>query len=1192
MSQVIKEIREFLRALEAKRQLNTLERGHEAIHLAKLILRAAHQVQKADEKQRDTELAKMFDDQAGKSFSTAMHDQCFRSENALRIAQQISYLLAKYGTPKFLDLWTQFQINIFRLSPLFIQVRLIPLIKNILRKKTAKVIFPGEDQRLYGHLNSRAKQGVKSNVNRLGEAILGEQEAERRMQTYLADLKAQKINYMSIKISTLYSQINTLSREQSLEILAERLRRLYRAAQKYVLNGSACFINLDMEEYRDVDMTCEVFKTVLNEEEFWSLRAGIVLQAYLPDSYDLLLDLIAFAKQRIEGGGVPLKLRIVKGANLAMEKLEASHGSSVAAPFEDKLSVDAHYKKMLEFALKKENAVALNIGIASHNLFELAYAFLLMHENAVEQYCEFEMLEGMAPHIHQIIQQLSRKTVLYCPVARETEFNNAIAYLIRRLDEQSAEENFLRHSFKLHEDEASFEQQGQYFLQGLNKLDLISSTSRRNQIPELKKSSVQDSFVNEMNSDFILRENVEHLEKAYADLESELNSKTSLKSLPLIIGGEEVFGARKQLGLMPDTGQAFYQYSLADLQQVEMCLQTAVTEYQRINNDDWLQRSERLLLVAQKLRENRFKFTALMMCEVGKSAREADAEVSEAIDFCEYYARSMLTWQKLKNLSWSGLGTVLVCSPWNFPLAISTGGIAAALVTGNTCIYKPAPESVFVAYELVKIFHQAGFSTKELQFLTCEDEPVGSALVKDDRLNGLVLTGATETAQTFMKMRPTLNLMAETGGKNAMIITELSDRDLAIKHLVDSAFAYAGQKCSACSVVLVHESLYRDEKFLETLKDAAQSRFVGLARNFQSFITPLIKEPRGKLLRAMTHLEKGETWLLEPHIDPQNPHLMSPGIKLGIQANSESFRTEFFGPILSIMSYDKLEDAIELLNSSTYGLTGGIHSLDEREQKLFLAKIEVGNAYVCRGITGAMVQRQAFGGYKNSAFGRGLKAGGPNYLLQFCRISETISPSSAADSVLQPELRSGLEKYLSRDDWCICLHSIKSYERAYEDEFSQPHDYQELLGQANILRYRPLERLHFIVQENDTRLELCQILTALRVARVKQVVVFATSASMESLELSELQKTFAFELCLLEEGNLSQLFQVGDMGRIRVIHQLPKICQDEAAEKFIHLQPMPVYSEGRLELVNYFHSQSLSIDYHRYGNVDQGFSLD
>jgi RHH-type proline utilization regulon transcriptional repressor/proline dehydrogenase/delta 1-pyrroline-5-carboxylate dehydrogenase len=293
---------------------------------------------------------------------------------------------------------------------------------------------------------------VKVNLNHLGEAILGEEEAHRRLQIYLDDLARPEVECISIKISTITSQINLLAWDYTLDRLAERLRQLYRTAMNYQYSldekNHDKFVNLDMEEYRDLHLTVELFCKVLNESEFFHYSGGIVLQSYLPDAYSIQQELTQWAMQRVNLGGASIKIRVVKGANLAMEQVEASLHGWPQAPYTQKEHVDANFKRMVIFGCEPKHAQAVRLGVASHNLFDIAYALLTIHEKGVGEFVHFEMLEGMAPHIRRVVQILSKEMLLYCPVAQEEEFQNAVAYLVRRLDENTAPQNFLRHLFK------------------------------------------------------------------------------------------------------------------------------------------------------------------------------------------------------------------------------------------------------------------------------------------------------------------------------------------------------------------------------------------------------------------------------------------------------------------------------------------------------------------------------------------------------------------------------------------------------------------------------------------------------------------------------------------------------------------------------------------------------------------------
>ena len=360
-----------------------------------------------------------------------------------------------------------------------------------------------------------------------------------------------------------------------------------------------------------------------------------------------------------------------------------------------------------------------------------------------------------------------------------------------------------------------------------------------------------------------------------------------------------------------------------------------------------------------------------------KAAAEGDAEVSEAADFASYYAsRPPIP----ADVHVTALGVVVITPPWNFPYAIPAGGVLAALMAGNSVVLKPAPETVGTAWQLVRQLWEAGIPRDVLQFFPCADGDIGKALITDPRVDAVVLTGAYETARLFLDWRPSLRLFAETSGKNAIVITAQADRDLAIKDLVRSAFGHAGQKCSAASLAILEAEVYDDPGFRRQLRDAAASLHVGPSTDPASVVTPLIRPPGTALSSALTTLDPNEQWLLEPRQIGDDPCLWSPGIKLGVQPDSWFRRTECFGPVLGLIRAADLDDAIRIQNDSDLGLTAGIHSLDENEIAHWRDRVQAGNLYINRAITGAIVQRQPFGGWKSSSIGPGTKAGGPNYV--------------------------------------------------------------------------------------------------------------------------------------------------------------------------------------------------------------------
>lgn len=1182
----------FIQAQECLSQAKDLELTLEglrdlSVRLASLMLQEANQTQTSKEKKQQKQLALMVSDAHGKVFTSSMADQCFRSTDPYRVADQLVYLIRKFGIPSYLSWWKKLQLQMFSLMGKPFAPLIVPVVTWALRRETAAVILPGEGDRLNRHLKHRHAQGIRMNLNHLGEAILGETEAEHRLQVYLEDLENPEIEYVSIKISTIYSQINLLAWDATLEVLAERLRKLYRAARRNThvrADGKKVekFVNLDMEEYRDLHLTVALFKKVLDEEEFKDFEAGIVLQAYLPDSYEIQKSLTTWAIERCRQGGAPIKIRIVKGANLAMEAFEASVRGWPQAPYRNKVDVDANYKRMVLFGMEKKHAQAVHLGIGSHNLFDIAFAMLLRARHGVQDEVCFEMLEGMAGHLSRVVQALSGGMLLYCPAAKRHEFQNAVAYLIRRLDENTAKDNFLRHSFHLQEGSKAWKQQVELFRQAFAHISSARNAPYREQDRRAAPvaPSLRSPFANEPDTDFSLPANQE-----WARSIIQKTCAQQISPIPLVINGEVMKGAEEGKGVDPSSpDRTCYTYAMASLDQVETALQAADLAVKRGDTLSVTNWSEIMAKVAQKMREARGDLIAAMIIDGGKTVLEADVEVSEAIDMAEYYRRSREELASFCDLQWKPKGVAVVVPPWNFPCAIPAGGVIAALLAGNSVIFKPSRDTVLVAWRVVNLLWDAGVPKSLLQFVTGSSSVIGDKLISDPRVKLVILTGSTDTGKKMLELRPNLHLMAETGGKNAIIVTKLADQDLAIKETVHSAFGHAGQKCSAASLLILEKEVYDNLHFRQQLRDAAASLIVGSPWNLSTKVGPLIHAPNRELMRGLTTLEEGESWLLKPRQLENNPNLWTPGIKWGVKPGSFCHQTELFGPVLSVMCAKNLSEAIKLANGGRYGLTGGIHSLDERELKIWMKEIEVGNCYVNRSITGAIVRRQPFGGCKASCIGPGAKAGGPNYIVHMMDVTQVASPTDRA--ALHPAL-SGLKAYLKEKKEVVSLweQAAESYS-FWAAKYHQDEDPSQIVGQDNLLRYVPQKRIVFRLQAGDALIDAAQVLAAAVVCGTSFEVSYSKA---ESPHWASDKWPVLLGITWIEESEqvLMTRIQKGEVRRLRVLSVPSQSLQKACAEALLYVAQGKPLANGRIELLNYLREVAISIDYHRYGNLGE-----
>jgi RHH-type proline utilization regulon transcriptional repressor/proline dehydrogenase/delta 1-pyrroline-5-carboxylate dehydrogenase len=1168
--------------------------AHRAVELAETLLAEARAQQTPEEHAQAKKLSRMMADPHGKELTIALADQAFRSHRPERIADQLAYLLERYGVPQYMDWWERVGLQLGGAMAHYLPSLVVPPIVSRLRHETQNVILPGEEEDLRRYLAERRRAGLRLNLNQLGEAILGETEAARRLDAYLALLARDDVEYISVKVSSVFSQIELVAFRATVEHIAERLRTLYRTAVRHHYchpDGRLTpkFINLDMEEYRDLDLTVTAFQAVLDEPEFLALRAGIVLQAYLPDSHRAQRVLTEWAIARRRRGGAPIKLRIVKGANLAMERIEAAtHGWS-QAPYPTKVEVDANYKRMLAYGCRPEHAAAVHLGIASHNLFDIAYGLVLREAHGVAPWVEFEMLEGMANHQARAVQARAGGLLLYAPVVRSEDFHSAIAYLVRRLDENTAPENFLRHVFDLEPGTPEWNAERDRFLAAFGVEAQLSDAPRRTQ-DRGAEARAQEAhgrfdapFSNEPDTDWTLAPNRVWIEAVVAGWRDR-----PPETIPLQVGGAFGPGARAADGRDPSRpGRVAYRHALGGPVNVERALTAAQAAQPTWAARPLAERAARLEACAGALRRRRGDLIGAMIVDGAKTVPEADAEVSEAVDFARYYARTLREVAgELGDCRMEPLGIVVVTPPWNFPLSIPAGGVFAALAAGNAVILKPAPEAVLVGWGLASCLWEAGIPQDVLQFLPAPDDETGKRLVTDPRVGAVILTGSIETARLFLGWRPDLRLFAETSGKNAIIVTALADRDQAIRDLVRSAFGHSGQKCSAASLGICEAEVYDDPDFRRQLRDAASSLTVGSAWDPASRVTPLTQAPGPALRRALTVLDEGEEWLLEPRPAPGNTQLWSPGIKLGVRPGSFFHRTECFGPVLGLMRAEDLDEAIGLANATLFGLTSGIETLDDREIVHWIDRIEAGNLYVNRPITGAIVGRQPFGGWKASSVGSGAKAGGPNYVLQLAHWRQVSLP--AVDGALLPEpMGARLERCLAAvpdtAGRARLRSSAASYARVWREHFSRAHDPSAILGEQNALRYRPCPRVIARGAAGDT-VTLAQVALAAGVAGVPLTV----SLPPDAPSAAWLAECEGVEVVVeAEAGFAERLARPGDAVRLRVWAPISTAARAAANGVGLTVIDAPVLANGRLELRWYVREQTVSRVVHRYGSVTE-----
>lgn len=1105
-----------------------------------------------------------------KTFLSKMLDESSQIRNNSKLNKRVRQIIREYGIPDFFSPGDRFLIRLYMAGGYLFPSIAMPIFKSKLRSETDKIIISEERPRLTQHLAGRWQNNIGQNVNLLGEVVLGDSEARHRYEHYLEALEMPDVNYISIKLSGIYAQIKSLSYEQNKRELIEMVSAIYRKAMQQTYTNhegkqTYKFVNLDMEEYKDMELTYDVFIETLSLPEFKNYSAGIVVQAYLPDAESNFNRLLAFSKKRAAEGGAPIKMRLVKGCNLQMESIISSMRGWENPILHTKIEVDANYMHILDLALKPENTKVLHIGVASHNFFTIAYAHLLCEQNAVTEGVTFEMLEGMANHLPRVMRQLQKNIILYTPVVKAEHFLNAVSYLVRRLDENTGKENFLTYTFNLKLDSDKWLFLKEQFEEAYLLKDTVNTKPYRTQNRMNPQSSalaleerLKEPFANEPDTDLDLPWNREWALTVLNKWKTEVNATNFV--VPVQIGDKEVLTMNKRTytDRSRENQVIVCEANLSTQEQIEEILATAESDASGWRKTSLDQRKKILFQVAENIAAKRGDLIGCMAAVTSKTFTEGDVEVSEAIDFCRFYPTSMAAFDELKTVSYQPKGVVLVIPPWNFPLAIPVGGTVAALAGGNTVLLKPATVALPVAWEFAQCFWDAGVPKDALQVVCPAERQSLNWLSAHQSVKHIILTGGTDTAFRLLENAPRTPLSAETGGKNAMILTVNGDQDRAILNVVSSAFSNAGQKCSACSLLLVERSTYEDEIFQSKLRDAVLSLRTGGVWDPMNYVGPMIDHKNEKLQYAIDHLEPGESWLVAPEFIDKEGYILKPCVKWGVKPGSYTFRNELFAPLLSVVCIDSLEQGIEYANSSEYGLTAGLQSLNKDERELWKNKIEAGNLYINRGITGAIVRRQPFGGMKRSAFGGGIKAGGPNYVASFLRFK-----NATAYDIKDVEA---------------------NYRQAWNNVFSKEEDVSHIYGEENTFRYLPLNSMALRIADGDALNDALLVMLAANQTKTKLTV--SLSDKHHQLEVIKAKVATFDGMKLRLESEEDFINTMSTYERIRTCSEsLSDAVYQKAAELGLCIIDSAPLAEGRIELLHYLKEQSISFEYHRYGSI-------
>lgn len=1161
---------------EQSQPVSTDARGERAIELTRKWVKSAAATSVDPAAAR---LAGVLKDPKGLPFTIGFVDGVMRPESAAAAASQLNRVAPL--VPEFLPWYLRAAVRTGGALAPVLPVPIVPISRRVLREMVSHLIVDARPEKLGKAIARIRATGARLNLNLLGEAVLGEQEAQRRLDGIHDLIRRDDVDYVSVKVSAILSRISMWAFDDVVADVVERLTPLYLSAAK-----DGTFINLDMEEYRDLDLTIAVFTRLLEDPRLRELEAGIVLQAYLPDALPALRTLTEWAQKRVAGGGARIKVRLVKGANLAMEHVDSvMHGWNLAT-YDSKLDSDANYIRCLDEALRPENTAAVRLGIAGHNLFDIAYAWLLAKERGVTADIEFEMLLGMAQGQVEAVSREVGGVLLYVPVVRPDEFDVAISYLVRRLEENASSENFLSAAFELNDEQSLFDRERDRFLASLTRAadSTLAVGPHRRQDRATGTVDAADVAVPVGGA---------------AGFHNAPDSDPALPATRTWAGGilARVDGSTAGKQTIADA-------RISDAKTLESRMARTHAAGEKWGQVPVEKRAEVLREVAVQLEARRGELIEVAASETGKVFAEADVEVSEAVDFATYYAATALELDNVEGATFEPAALTLITPPWNFPVAIPAGGVLAALAAGSAVVFKPAPQArrcaAVVAEAVWAALDESGVSRDVVDLVDVEEGELGRQLISHPSVDRVILTGAWETAALFRSWRPELPLLAETSGKNAMIITASADLDLAAADLVRSAFGHAGQKCSAASFAILVGPVARSERFERQLRDAVGSLRVGPPTDPRSEVGPVVETPHGKLEWALTSLNEGEKWLVKPQLLDSDPayegRMWSPGVRTGVKPGSKAHMEEFFGPMLSILHAPTLERAVEIQNAVAYGLTAGLHTQSPDELAYWLENVQAGNLYVNRGTTGAIVQRQPFGGWKRSSVGAGTKAGGPNYLIGLgsWRAAADAKPALTRGNgpVSRPvsAVLDAAKSELTAEQQATLLAGAQSDAREWEREFGAVRDVSQLVFERNLFRYRSLP----VAVRATADADLADVLRV-AVAGVRSGAAFSVSvpAAIPNVIREALESAGARVFAETDHDWLTRITGSGRVSRARLVGSRESvtalnsfIAKTTSGSPDLAVYDNEVTTAGRLELLPFLHEQAITITAHRFGNRD------
>ncbi|AWB88194.1 1-pyrroline-5-carboxylate dehydrogenase [Salinibacterium hongtaonis] len=1066
----------------------------------------------------------------------------------LRVAGRNFEILSR-ELPETLAPWARVLMQLGGGFSLLLPWPFVPLSRAVFRRITRHFMLDADPRHLEKRLAELKERGVRVTVTMLGDAITTSDDAERHLSEARELLARPDIDQLSLSIAAIAGRTNTWAHDESRARVIDRLEPLYEFAAS---SAATKFICLDTLDYADVELSLDAFMTLLDRPKLKNYEAGIVVQAYLPDALERYQRLTEWAIARRAEGGAGIKVRLVKGANLAQERAESEPAGWPQAPVDSRLDADTNFKRVLDWALTPERTDAVKLGIGSHNLFEIAYAQQLAEARGVAHRVDYEMLLGMTLNNVPLVASRTGGVLLSAPIVSVHDAASAAGYLCRRLDEIGDESNFASAADTMATDAALFDREASRFLRSVEALAEPAPPAAR-----VQNRETPDGAVDIARTDPTVAAN-----RAWARGILQRSTQSTLQATD--VQGAVVRDVSALERIVADTAAAAPGWagrSAAD---------RAVT-------------MEEIALVLDAYRA---RIIEVLVSEVGATVTEADAEASRASWLAREYARRVHELDDVENAAFVAVPVSLVAPSWTSPVADTVDGVLSALAAGSAVIVQPAHQAQRSASLVIAAIHEAGIDHALVAMVAPEDATIARATVAHPAIGRVSFWGDRDTAALLRSWRPERPAIGDSVGIASVIVTPSADYRLAAADIVASAFARGGQHPHGTRLVILVGSLLDSAEFRRELADAVITSFAGRPHEISTRVGPLIGPAPERLRRALSVLGSGESWLVQPEPLDAAGQLWRPGVRDGVPAESAVERA-VAGPVIALTAVDTLEAAIDLQNSA-HPPAAALYSLTLDEIALWLDSVDSGSVHVNHATIGPPPDTLPFGGWRGTTTG-------PDRVLALADWAPVFGEpqqSVRLDGV-SPEVRSLIDAALpsmSFVEFDLVRAGAESDERAWRRHYRDPVELAEFRTLRTVVRHLPVATT-IRLSEGASAAQLIRVLAAATRAGARIAISSAEPVAAGLMQLfgSAASPLRVTTVIVESDARWCARLQAGEVTtpHIRVIGG----AAEATAIALVHRPEIGVYSapittSGRLELLPMLRTQTVTLTAHRYGYAD------